>query len=273
METDELIEIDFTSKMEIKINNTSPVELTGLTLALLNVGHLYEKFIEGESVEEEGVSTELYIKEVRSGSIIVELVSNALPVIPLLWDGGGLTEWVKYAKNTTDWLSGKIKSPQREQTKNELKSWGSVVGPVAKDSGSQMNITVSDNGKVINQFFIDSTQANAIQNGVTRELEKLDEPDTSLHKNKVMYWYQAKFDTDSMTGDRAIIESISKKPVKVMFDNDAIKNSMLKPHDEFDRPWQELAYIVDVRVETVRDVPKIYTVVRYHEDETFDPKL
>jgi len=107
METDELIEIDFTSKMEIKINNTSPVELTGLTLALLNVGHLYEKFIEGESVEEEGVSTELYIKEVRSGSIIVELVSNALPVIPLLWDGGGLTEWVKYAKNTTDWLSGK----------------------------------------------------------------------------------------------------------------------------------------------------------------------
>ncbi len=39
----------------------------------------------------------------------------------------------------------------------------------------------------------------------------------------------------------------------------------------FDRPWQELAYIVDVKVQRINGVPRLYTIMKVHEEETFDP--
>lgn len=85
-----------------------------------------------------------------------------------------------------------------------------------------------------------------------------------LHRSKrVMYWYQTKFDDESHTGDKAVIESISKKPIKVIFENNAVKKAMLKGDSRFSKPWNELAYLVDVRVQTVRDEPKVYTIINY----------
>jgi len=47
---------------------------------------------------------------------------------------------------------------------------------------------------------------------------------------------------------------------------------MLAGDERFDRPWQALAYVVDVEVQTVRDVPKLYTILRYYPDDTIDPE-
>ena len=100
----------------------------------------------------------------------------------------------------------------------------------------------------------------------------MDEPDDHIQAKKVMYWYQTKFDDESHTGDKAIIESISKKPIKVIFENNAVKKAMLKGDSRFSKPWNELAYLVDVLVQTVRDEPKVYTIINYFDDETFDPE-
>ncbi|WP_244859164.1 hypothetical protein [Shewanella dokdonensis] len=87
-----------------------------------------------------------------------------------------------------------------------------------------------------------------------------------------MYWYQAKFDPNSETGNRAIIDDISKKSMKVIFENNAVKNEMLHPPEHLKKQWHELAYVVDVEVETVRGVPKIYKVLQYYPEYTFDPE-
>lgn len=86
-----------------------------------------------------------------------------------------------------------------------------------------------------------------------------------------MHWYQTKFDNESHTGNKAIIESISKRPQKVIFENNAVKESMLHGDKRFNKPWQELAYVVDVEVQTVNGEPKMYTVLRYYPDQTIDP--
>ena len=81
MRTTNILELDFSHKLEIKINNQRPVILTDLTMALLGVAQQFEKFIENETDEQQHrVGTELFIKEVRSGSIVVELIAQALPV-------------------------------------------------------------------------------------------------------------------------------------------------------------------------------------------------
>ena len=227
--------------------------------------------METEANQDYQPNTELYIREVRSGSIVVELVTLAMPIIPLVWEGGPLTEWVNHAKSILDWLLANTDKKPKDLAKIDYKQWNSILEPIAKDSASQLNFSVSDNGRVINQFFINSSEANEAQNRIRRELEKIDEPDDHMHKNKVMTWYQTKFDTESHTGDKAVIESITKRPLKVIFENNAVKEAMLKGDPRFSRPWHELAYLVDVDVQTINGVPKIYTVINYHKNETFDP--
>lgn len=39
-----------------------------------------------------------------------------------------------------------------------------------------------------------------------------------------------------------------------------------------DKPWQELAYIVDVEVLKLGDQPKPYKIIECYTEETFDPK-
>lgn len=265
-----MLELDFSSKLEVTINNERPVQLVDLTMALLGVGQQYQRFIEAETNEQHQIGSELFIKEVRSGSIIVELIAQVAPVVPLLWVGGSLKEWLEYAKSTVEWLTGKLNDPPKEFTKQDLKQWNNILEPVAKDHGSQMNFSVSDGG-VVNQYFINSVQANAAQNMITRELEKLEEPDDHVERKRVMTWHQTRFVENAPTGDRAVIESISKSPVKVLFENNAVKNAMLHGDSRFGKPWHELAYIVDVKVQTINGVPKAYTVLDFHDEDTFDP--
>ncbi|MAB97233.1 MAG: hypothetical protein CMK71_04075 [Pseudomonadaceae bacterium] len=271
MQSGNVIEIDFNQKLEIKINNQKPVILTDLTMSLLGINQQYQRFIEAETNQDYQASTELYIKEVRAGSIIVELVALSMPIVPLVWQGGSLSEWATYAKETIEWLLGKIDKAPKDVSKQDLKQWNNILEPVAKDNGSQLNFTVSDGGTVINQFFINSQEANAAQNSIQRQLARLDEPDDHIQKNRVMYWYQTKFDSDSHTGDKAIIEDISKKPLKVIFENNAVKEAMLGGDERFSKPWHKLAYVVDVEVQTINGVPKVYTILRYHQAHTFDP--
>jgi len=268
----QLFELDFSNKLEITINNENPVVLADLTLALLCVGQQFERFIETETTEELQVGSELFIKNVRSGSIIVELIAQAMPVAPLLWQGGSLFEWVTQAKSMIEWLNGKLATPPKNITKTDLKQWNNILEPVAKDNGSQMNFTVSNGGQIINQIFINSAQANAAQNTIRRHLQKFDEPDDHVQLKRVMIWSQTKFTDNARTGDRAVIESITSTPIKVIFENNAVKKAMLIGDPRFQKQWHELAYIVDVRVETVRGIPKVYTIINYHDEATFDPE-
>lgn len=271
MAENNVIAVDFGSVLEIRINNFVPIELTDLTMSLLGIGNQYTSFIEAEANADFEVATELYVKEVRSGSIVIELITNTMPLVPLLWTGGSMLEWVEYSKSTIEWLTSSRSDPPRAINKQTLKQWNNILEPVAKDGSSQMNISAKEGNVTVNQIIINSSDAVKAQEKIRYELEKFDEPDDNTHIMKVMTWYQTKFDLNSNTGDRAIIEQISKKPLKVVFENQAVKTAILEGNEEFDKPWHELAYLVDVVVQTVRDVPKVYTVIRVHSEHTFDP--
>jgi hypothetical protein len=257
-------------RLEVVIQNTKPVALTDLTLALLAIGQQYEQFVEHELPPEAQISSTLLVKEVRTGSIIFELIAQAVPIAPLLWQGGSMLEWAKCAKDILLFLQSKLKNPPKDLTKQDLKQWDSILEPVAKDSGSQMNFVVHEGGTV-QQFIVNSTAANVAQNQIRKQLAQMEEPVDVTHKKRVMTWYQAKFDPDSQTGSKVRIESISKKPLRVLFDNNAIKDAMYAQGSEFDVPWQKLAYVVDVQIQTINEQPKVALITKFYPKQTFNP--
>lgn len=272
MANDTIIEWNFSEKLQITINNIKPVILIDLTMALLGIGQQFERFIENETSEKNHISSELFIKEVRSGSIIVELIAQAAPIVPLLWNGGSIEEWMGYVKSVIEWLNGKVSQPPKDITKQDLEQWKNILEPVAKDHGSQMNFICSNNsGTIVNQVFINSEQANAAQNAIQREIGVMKEPSDHVRHKQVMTWYQTKFDEKSKTGNKATIESISKSPVKVIFENNVVKKALMAGDSRFDKPWNELAYVVDVNIQTIQGVPKVYTIINFYDEDTFDP--
>ncbi|CAM9314088.1 class I SAM-dependent methyltransferase [Acinetobacter bereziniae] len=80
-----------------------------------------------------------------------------------------------------------------------------------------------------------------------------------MHKQVVLYWTQTR--SDNRKGYKGIIESISDKEVKILFDSDEIQYEMIHGEDQI----YEKAYVVDVYVETIKDKPAVYKIKKFHE--------
>lgn len=267
------IEVEGMHRLEVVIENTKPVVLTDLTLALLAVGQQYETFLENELPEAVHVSSTLLVREVRTGSIIFDLITQAaIQAIPLLWvHNNSLSEWCEIAQHLMEYLTGKLAHPPKTITKHDLNQWHSILEPVAKDSGSQLNFNVNRGNVVIKQLIINSGDANAAQNRIRKEIGDIEQPTNALHRKQVMTWFQARFDPGSQIGNKIVIESISNRPLRVVFDDNTIRDAMFAQGIRFNMPWQELAYLVDVQIQTIEGKPKVATIMKFYPELTFNP--
>ena len=157
-------------------------------------------------------------------------------------------------------MAGKRDTPPKELDRPNYQNLSNIVEAVAKDSKAQINIgTMNINAPV--QIKTNSMEANAVQNRAKREAEKLQEPITDTKEKVVLYWYQARNDSKARTGDKAVVESVYRGPVKALCVNESIKTKMVLGADN---PFTH-AYVVDVTVETVKGKPVLYRILDVHE--------
>lgn len=258
------------SKLVVTYFNKNPIDLIDLSGSLLAIGDQYSKFVKAEIGADYTTNTKLFVSEVKTGSIVIELIQEALPIIPLLWQSGSFSEWVKYITDVIGWTLEKYNQKPDHITENNLKQINKMIEPVCNDSGSQMTLVAMGNSQINIKFEIGSLQANFVQNRINKLLEKQKTEECYLHRRKIMYWYQTRF-AETTIGDKVIIESISKTPLKVLFENSQDKEFITETDNRFKKPWQKLAYVVDVEVQTINEDPKAYTIKKLYREETFDP--
>ncbi|WII94690.1 hypothetical protein LU276_06580 [Moraxella haemolytica] len=240
------------SELIIHIQNQQPIEVLDFTQSMASFALEYNHHAKTDDFK-------LYIKEVKSGSIIATLVAIAPTLLPFAEHTNSIIEFATHLKNAFERLKGKPNNATLDAT--TLNNLSKLVEPVAKDKGATLNIhTVNIYGDVKDSFNVSSLDANAIQNNARRELESLKEPIATYQNKVVLYFSQAR--GDNKKGDKGIIELISKKEVKVAFGSQAIKNRMIIDVDYniFDR-----AYLVDVKMQTVNDKPVLYTITEFYE--------
>ncbi len=253
--------MDNPGKIVFEIKNRHPLELLAVTQSLYAFAKEYESFASESFEGPERSTTKLLVKEMRTGSIVTELVPYAAGMLPLLSEVKSVFEFVNGLKTIVEWLRAPNENQRPPVTKNTLTNIHSIVEPIAKDSANQLNIHSEVHNHAPVYININSDDANSIQNRILAEIGAITAPVVGRHTNVVMYWWQARNDT-SQTGDRVIIESISKRPVKVVFESEQIKADILK----IDENLFKHAFIVDVDVETVEGKPALYKVVTLHEE-------
>lgn len=249
-------------KLTIEIQNKQPVELIDLAQVMLSTAAEYRSYISTHAIDVDPQNTRLYIKEVRSGSVITELVAMAPYALPLVEHADSILKYGKYVVAGLSWFMGRGEKPADEYGRKTLENLNTILEPIAKDRGSQLVLTGNTfNGDVSFVFNIDSPGANAAQNSIRKELDATKPPIVGIHSQVVMYWAQARNQPNSKSGDRARIESIYRGDVKILFANDGLKAKML-----YDTPFPfTKAFLVDVAVETVDEKPILYKVTELYD--------
>ncbi len=247
-----------TPTITVTIENQHPVELIDFTRSLLALGDEFRREVEAKA---EGFDGKLYVKELRNGSLVAELMVIA-PAVGAALEAVNLThDFFGNLKATIDWLKGLAEKPERMEAKT-VANISTLLEPVAKDNGSNCSIVVHVQGDVNAPLTINAAEANGAQNRAERYLKLERAAATEIHRGVIMGWAVVKNETGTpATGEKAIIDKLSDRPLKVVFDSRALREEMLQGHAN---PLRE-AFVVDVETQTVRGKLAAYKILQMHE--------
>jgi hypothetical protein len=275
------------ARLEVNFGVDKPVELIQLTLALQGMARDYRRYandairVGGGKVSDDDIR--LYVTEVRSGSIIAELASAAqvmgafLPLVDVnpLFSGyvQFFGESVKYFQSLASRTG--LKATDITATKAAAQAVHDVMAVAAAQSGSTFKLTAkigaknADGEEFAAQISITSEEAAEAQRGALIAQKVLDYTGGADHPNVLLYFQRTSTTlakSDGRTDDKAVINSISPKPLPVHFASalDAARVNDMKS-DPKQNPFKA-AFRADVNVETDRNqVPRYYRVLHIHE--------
>lgn len=250
-------------RLHIHIEDTQPMELLDLTGSLVALNNQYVSYLKkhkGNNIKSEA---KLYVKEIRHGSVIVELVDTMFAsVLPFMENANTIIGFAEYCKSAIDYFLGKSKE-RPELTVADCKDFANIVNPITADNGAVINIGTYVNGDIHVILRADSTESNAIQNAANKEINKLSVLEqTDIYRNVLMTWQQASSDIRNNAKNKGFIDSICPgRALKVLFDDEDVKKQMLYGEDN---PLTSV-YVVDVKVDTSQGKPVAYRIEKLHE--------
>jgi hypothetical protein len=246
--------------LTVELKNTSPVDLLDLTVSFAALGQSFRDYATEQTADPLPDNLKLYVRELRSGSIIADL-------IPLLeqaqWIDKHIDVLAGFAANFHDILNyflGRPTALERAPSRKEAQQISQVLEPVAKDFGSQMNLQVTS-GRDTHlhthyHVHVASLDANAAQNR-TKSFLGPQLPSSQVLTDQLMVLDQVRNSTKAKTGDRGVIEAVSQRAVKLQFASDEVKRAII---DIDGNPLQSV-FQVDVEVRAVQGEPKIYRII------------
>ena len=250
--------------LSIRYENRQPVELTDFTESLYALADEYRRFAIANPDPAAPADTRLFVRQIKEGSILAMLAPMVPDALNMVEAANHVFDFTKHLKKVINLLQGGGDKKEKESfEKTTYENVAKILQPTSRDPGSQITIgTLNVTGGL--HITVNSTEASALREAAAREVTSLKTPSKETHKKVLLYWYQARFAKKNKTGDKAIIESITTRPVKTIFLSDMEKSKMLSSSAN---PFFN-AYLVDVSVETVQGREALYRIEHLYETET-----
>lgn len=251
--------IDENMKLQIHLHNDKPVQLSTLCQSLDGISKEYSRFIQNSTPEQnlEPCDSNIYVTQITKGSIIVELGTYVAATYALIEHANAIFEFGERIAQTYGWIQGE-NDPPSNITHSELRHLSNALEPVATDPKATIQIgSININGDIHCHFESNSMKANALQHLLEKKMVEMKEPIVGQQDNCAMVWAVT---SANKLVDKAIIEAFSKKPVKVSFKDDQLKETMVMR----EHPYKHI-FIVDVVVHTVDDKPVLYHIKKLND--------
>jgi hypothetical protein len=255
-----------TPVMRYEFKNSQPLELETLTESMQGLSGAYRRYLLDAQIPLPTTEAKLIVTDIRSGSIVLDLVAMAVMAIPYIEPAVTIVSFGDYLGKALRFFTQADREPPVNLSPEAAAYMGDAIAPVANDNGSNLILSRSQIHGPLIQFtqviHMNPPQAQRAQGQIEQFVKKARQPESRTHRHVLMRWHQARNELGVLRGDRAIIESISPRDVATRIYDPEIKAQMLGgPHEN---PFRE-AFVVDVHVETVNGRPTLYVVDVLHE--------
>ncbi|MBD5167311.1 MAG: hypothetical protein HDT11_00215 [Helicobacter sp.] len=238
--------LDEANKLTIKIENNN-----------LKISELFETLqsVEREIKKQTYGQSEIFIREVRKGSMIFELIQIiAVNSLPFMENANVI---VSFIENLNKYKNALIASTQNnpQNLDEDIVKNINGIGNVVSSPNASISIYNDFSNATFNLNF-DETRILK-ENSLKYLPNKLEEKTNSdFVKNALIYFVQTNI--QSKKADKAICEKISKRPIKVLIENENIRKEILQNPYHYN-------FAVDMEVQYRANKPILYVVSQLKE--------
>lgn len=261
------------SHIVLKIDTEKPVELHEFVAAFVGLGNQFEQFYGDEYPSEKG-EIRFFVREVRAGSIIAELVPHLVNAAPYL---AGALVAVKYANDLAKFVEtygGRIKKyfkrGGREPTagKGDIADFLRTVQAVAHDPNGSLSLAVYENGEQRVAFQFGTQEAREAEHNLIEHRNELDQTTDAEHERVLMVFTRtnvAHATTGKRSGELVQIESINPKALPIVYASNLAEQRIRHEIADADDNVYKKAFDVDVNVEMRGSKQIAYRLVAVHD--------
>ena len=249
-------------KLEYVIEYDKPIAVSEFTNALNSFSNQYEKFLQ-DKYGSERPSAELYVQEIRKGSIVTTLVEYSAILLPFLGDINTVFEFGSYIKSSYDYLlSGKKEIDNESLDVKDLNNLLKIIEPGTHTNNNiYIQIKGNDNKIVLAPLSANETESRAIRDRIKEDKKELSQKEKSIEYKQALFLEQIKRDLDSKKGNKGVIKELNEHSLNLIWANDEEKIKMLNCDDN---PLK-MIFIVDVEIVEVNYETKLYKIMKLHE--------
>jgi hypothetical protein len=262
---------DTPAVLTLKLDNTEPIELDAFVGAFTALAEEYIRFAR----ETGGLDLDprVYVKEVRKGSIVADL----MPVAQALLMAADTALYLQTLEDFAHRWGGRIKGlasgrfPDPEN-KSNAKHWMDMVKAVACDPNGKATLAtaVIEDGSRRETYSISFDTAQAIQavNTIEGVYRRIQESDNTDHQRVLMIFTRSDVGNAKVgrpSGERVIIEELSARALALTYASQLAEERIKYHIQQSPDNIFKKGFVVDVNVQTKGGRPVAYSVVHVHE--------
>ena len=205
-----------------KIDNTQAIDMDLFANGLNAINELYKEVVDDKNVK-------IQIAEIRKGSIEIDIVTSCIvPLLPIISNINKVADFIDFLKKICQFFLNE------EVNHTEI---GNISNPTIKQSQNvyAINQLTVNGGTVLffnknsdENFALDKSTANQINNKISTYIEEQTTKDEREEKLNDVWVSFVQTRKDNKKGNKIVCSSVSKKELPVSFDNDYLKEQIIK---------------------------------------------
>jgi len=253
---------DDLASLELKLDLEKPVAIQDFVETFAGLGSQFERYLKSQDDKRFADEVGIYVKEVREGSMIAELI----PVASTMVSGMDQVIIVRqfsefYQTRIAPYLKG---NRADISSKTELGEVMQAMVAVANgpNGSAELKTVKYENGKRDEKVFISfrTKEAKKAVKTINDHIVEIEGKSSEIVENSLMVFFQSNTKNSEKPGDKAIIESISSKPLAVLYASDLAREKIKGEMVSGDRNIYKLGFFVDLYVTYSNGKPVSYHI-------------
>lgn len=256
--------------IELRIVTDQPVELLDFVGQFTALSSQYEQYIKENHPDLKG-NAEIFVREMRSGSILADLVPLTLAVITQMDRLLIVEEFIrKYGARILTYA--KPGGRDEGATKSDLKDLVDGVVAIANDPNGRVElkaVSYEDGKRDVRAHIQFSTaQARTVISEAENHKKELDHISRSDYERVLMTFTRSDIGNvlvGRKSGERVLIEAIHDKDLALMYASELAEQRIKHEIREADDNIYHKGFVVDVNVQTKGGRPVAYAITDVHQ--------